>query len=42
MNIVKGIHIRREEPKEGTSSAWGSECRGRLHGGLSSGYLREK
>jgi len=42
MNIVKGIHIRGEEAKEGTTSAWGSECRGRLNRRLSSGYLREK
>lgn len=42
MNIVKGIHTRGEEAKEGTTSAWGSECRGRLHRELSNGYLREK
>ena len=42
MNIVKGIHTRGEEAKEGTTSAWGSECRGRLRRELSNGYLREK
>lgn len=39
MNTVKGIHIRGGS-KEGTASAWGPEFRGRLHRGLSSGYLK--